>query len=299
MLSVNMNIQNIKWRHNKLESEPNVGEHSGTLESYLIIPGLTIGISDYFNFNYSQTIGVRSMNWEGVGEDTESYHHRKETSLTDYINSIGGAFGDARFKLRYLYKNVGMKEGFRIYFGFGMLIPSKSVLTKSPFIEPDHRHFSLSDGAYKGLLEFQIFKKKLTNPVFYGLTTNFEIPISDSKYGFMPGTSYSFMSSLIYKFNSKKSYNIVPIGVTFGLSFIGTTEASWNKIPTPNSESKLVIPSIGGTWNTGNGSLSISIQKPIFITGLSGDDDPLNNEVNAIELAFGYRRNLGYLIPWL
>ena len=165
MLSVNMNIQHIDWSHDAIPSSDSyTGDHLGSLDSYLIIPGLTVGISDYLNFSYSQTIGVRSMHWGGEG-DVDSWHHRSETSYSDYINSVGGAFGDARFKLRYLYKNTGMKEGNRIYFGLGMLIPSKNVLTSSPFFEPGevepHRHFSLSEGAYKGLLEFQIFKKNL------------------------------------------------------------------------------------------------------------------------------------------
>ena len=202
-----------------------------------------------------------------------------------------------------------MKEGNRIYFGLGMLIPSKNVLTENPFMENgdsdapegwtgEHRHFSLSEGTYKGLLEFQMFKKRSTNPVFYGVATNIAIPIDESKYGFMPGISYSVVSSLIY--NAKEhSSHILPIGFTFGLSFVGTTEASWHGEETPNSESRLIIPSFGGVWNTSKGSLSLNIQKPIFLTGLAGDDDPLNNETNAFEVVFGYRRNLGYMIPWL
>lgn len=293
-----MNIQHIDWGHDAIDDDIYTGDHLGTLDSYLIIPGLTFGISDYFNFSYSQTIGVRSMTWGG---DDESWHHREETSLTDYDNSIGGILGDARFKLRYLYKNIGMKEGNRIYFGFGMLVPSKNILTKSPFIpSSNHRHFSLSEGAYKGLLEFQIFKKKSINPVFYGLVSNIEIPINESKYGYSPGIAYNLTSSLIYRINSKT--NIFPSGLSFGLSFVGTTKASWNEEITRNSESQIVVPSIGGSWQLSNGTLSISLQKPIFITGLINDDyssADTNDKANAIEVVIGYRRNLGYMIPWL
>ena len=302
MLTLNGSSQYIIWSHDALASEPpQIGDHKGTLESYILIPGLTIGLTDYLNFSYSQAIGVRSMHWDGKGD---SDHHRSETSLTDYKNGIGGPFGDARLKLRYLYKNTGMKEGNRIYFGLGVLIPSKNVLNESPFIPDEpHRHFSLSDGAYKGLLEFQIFNKRFTNPIFYGLTTNIEIPISESQYEYMPGISYSFTSSLIYnnmKYSPKKSFNFIPSGFSFGLSFSGLTEASWHGVSTPNSESKILVPSFGGIWKLGEGSASISLRKPIFISGVVGsDDDPLNNETNAFEIVFGYRRNLGYMIPWL
>ena len=312
MLTLNGNFQHIDWRHDAVEPELHIGDHMGTLESYIIIPNLVIGISDYLNFSCNQVIGIRSMNW---GTDGNSIHHRDESSLDDYKNSqdfiqaIGGLFGDTSLKLRYLYKNVGMKEGSRIYFGAGLSIPSKSVLTESPFlvIEEDwpedneswtgeHRHFSLSDGAYKGLLEIQMFNKRLTNPVFYGLVTNIAIPIDESKYGFMPGISYSIVSSLVYSTKNKNS-NLFPIGFTFGLSFIGTTEALWHGESTPNSKSRLITPSLGGVWNISKGNLSLNIQKPMFITGSSGDD--LDNEANAIEIVFGYRRNLGYMIPWL
>ena len=302
MLSVNMNIQHIDWGHDAILDDIYEGDHLGTLASYLIIPGLTVGISDYLNFSYSQTIGVRSMHWGGSGE---SQHHRSETSLTDSLNSIGGIFGDARLKLRYLYKNTGMKEGNRVYFGFGILIPSKNVLTSSPFFESgeveSHRHFSLSEGAYKGLLEFQIFKKKSVNPVFYGLVSNIEIPIHESKYGYTPGIAYNLTSSLIYRISSKAK--ILPSGLSLGLSFVGSTEALWDEEITKNSESQLLVPSIGGSWQLSEGTLSFSLQKPFFLTGLSNDDSDgdldTNDKANAIELVIGYRRNLGYLIPWL
>ena len=85
-----------------------------------------------------------------------------------------------------------------------------------------------------------------------------------------------------------------------GLSFVGLTEASWHKVPTPNSESQTLVPSIGAIWKLGEGSISMSLQKPIFISGQIGsDDNPLNNKANAFEIVFGYRRNLGYMIPWL
>ena len=69
---------------------------------------------------------------------------------------------------------------------------------------------------------------------------------------------------------------------------------------------KMLSPSIGGIWPTNKGSISLSFQKPFFIQGrniMVGIDtitnDPLNNKTNVFEIIFGYRRNLGYMIPWL
>ena len=310
MITMNGNFQYIDWSHDEVGDES--FSHFGTMETYIISPGITIGLTEYINFDYNQILGIRSMHW---GPDYISIHHRQETSLTDYLNekefaqAIGGLLGDSRFKIRYLYKNAGMKEGSRIYFGLGMLVPSKNVLTESPFRVAeddwpgDHRHFSLSDGAYKGLLEFQLFNKRETNPVFYGFIGNIEVPLSESKYEFMPGTSYGLAASLLYnnsKHNPEKNFNFIPIGFTFGLSFAGLTESSWHRVPTPNSESQILVPSIGAIWKAGESNISLSLKKPIFISGvIQSDDDPLNNKANAFEIVFGYRRNLGYMIPWL
>ena len=314
MFTFNGNFQYIDWSHDPVEPEPY--EHFGTLKTYIINPGITIGLTEYLNFEYNQILGVRSMHF---GPEEESIHHDTETSLDDYENSqgfkqaIGGLLGDAKFKIRYLYKNVGMKEGSRVFFGLGVSVPSKNILTESPFLvsEEDwpednedwtgeHRHFSLSDGSYKGLVELQLFKKKSTNPVFYGLVGNVEIPLSESKYEFMPGVSYSFNISVLYNNKKYNSVSLIPIGFPMGLSFVGLTEASWHEVPTPNSESQILVPSIGAIWKLGEGSISMSLQKPIFISGQIGsDDNPLNNKANAFEIVFGYRRNLGYMIPWL
>ena len=56
---------------------------------------------------------------------------------------------------------------------------------------------------------------------------------------------------------------------------------------------------------TSQGAISISIRKPIFIEGksiMAGNNvspDVLNNKTDVYEISFGYRRNLGYMIPWL
>ena len=98
MFSMNYNYQYIDWSHDPVPGEP--FEHIGNLVSHIIRPTITIGLSDYLNISYQQTIGIRSMDWMGEGD---SYHHRDENTLSDFLNqAIGNAFGDANINLKYL-----------------------------------------------------------------------------------------------------------------------------------------------------------------------------------------------------
>ena len=81
MLTINGNYQYIDWSHSPVNPEPY--EHFGTLETFIINPGITIGLTEYLNFEYNQVLGVRSMHF---GPDEKSIHHDTETSLTDYEN---------------------------------------------------------------------------------------------------------------------------------------------------------------------------------------------------------------------
>ena len=173
MMNIDMNYQHIIWSHDELPYEPFV--HEGFLNSYTIKPRFTIGLTEYLNITLSQVVGVRQMIWD---RDELSAHHRTEDTTTDFTNTLGvqakgGVFGDFKINLKYLYKNVGMKEGARIYFGAGLVLPSKVVLREDPFKKPenpnnpdswdsgeyDHRHFSLSNGVYKTTFEAQIFNR--------------------------------------------------------------------------------------------------------------------------------------------
>ena len=322
MMNIDMNYQHIIWSHDELPYEPFV--HEGFLNSYTIKPRFTIGLTEYLNITLSQVVGVRQMIWD---RDELSAHHRTEDTTTDFTNTFGvqakgGVFGDFKINLKYLYKNVGMKEGARIYFGAGLVLPSKVVLREDPFKKPenpnnpdswdsgeyDHRHFSLSNGVYKTTFEAQIFNKRFSNPIFYGAVFNLEVPMDSSQYGYMPGINYSISGSLVLERKSYKDgeFSLIPGGFLYGVSFIGVEEASWHNNPSPNSKSKMLVPSFGGIWPTEKGSISISLQKPLFIKGKSimigiedVSDDPLKNKTNAFEIVFGYRRSLGYMIPWL
>ena len=62
----------------------------------------------------------------------------------------------------------------------------------------------------------------------------------------------------------------------------------------------MLIPSIGGIWEFGNGALSINMQKPLLVDGVgAGSENALNNQFDAIELSIGYRYTIDYVIPWL
>ena len=122
MLSGNYNFQYVDWQHAPIEKEN--FEHIGNLVTNAITPTLTIGLTNYINFSYQQTIGIRSMNWMS---DEISSHHRDEHSLGDFANAIGSAFGDATFNLKYLLTNTGNTNGSRVFLGAGLVIPSNSV----------------------------------------------------------------------------------------------------------------------------------------------------------------------------
>ena len=298
MFSANANSQYIDWSHDPTEDES--FEHFGHLHSEILLPSITLGLSDYWNLNYSQMIAIRTMGW---GPHNESNHHRDESSLDDFVNANGGILGDGQLKFQYLLQNTGMQAGNRIFLGFGLSIPSNNVLTANPFNEPGeevepHRHFALSDGNYKGLLEIQYFKKNSYNPTFWGIKVSANIPISASDYGYSAGNSYNLSLTSLFKLHSEKS--IEPIGVSLGLFLLQTEKGYWGDFLDPSSESTMAVPSIGCIWKLGKHGFSMNIQKPLLLEGVGmGADNDLNNEFDAIEITIGYRYTLDYVIPWL
>ena len=58
MFSANMNFQYIDWSHDPVAPNEDL-EHFGHLKTVIVIPTITIGLSDYWNMNYTQFIGVR------------------------------------------------------------------------------------------------------------------------------------------------------------------------------------------------------------------------------------------------
>ena len=121
-------ITNVKWSHGSIENEDYI--HQGSLNGYFLLPNFIYGINDKLNLVLSTTIGVRNMIWE---TNKNSLHHRSENSLSDFVNAKGGILGDSKIILRHIFKNTGMKEGYRLFGGFGLTIPSNSELTSDPY----------------------------------------------------------------------------------------------------------------------------------------------------------------------
>jgi len=259
---VQTSFTTINWWHEALGAEQ--FEHSGLLNTYLLQPKGIIGISKKLNIAYSTTLGLREMHWH-VAE--ESIHHRDENTRSNFLNANGNILGDSRFILRYLLKDTGAEMGYRIYTGSGLVIPGSSVLTSDPFflngeLLKEHRHFSLSSGAYKAIVETQMFLKRNVNPVFLGGFIVIDYPITESKYGYLPpiATSVSLSASIM-------RYDELMSSIDIGLMMSHSSQGKWNGLPEPNSESLMLSPSIGYLFNTRFGAVALNLQKPYMIFG--------------------------------
>jgi len=298
MFSLDNANQHIDWWH---EAVPGSGEgfdHEGTLTTVMLSPAMTIGLSNYWNMTITQVLGNRIMTWDG---DTTTVHHRDENSLSDFINATGGLLGDTRLTFRYLLYNDGQGSGRRLFFGGGLVFPSKNTITSDPFFlngeeKTEHRHFSISEGVQKGILELQYYKKRTTTPVFIGGSITVEMPLGENKHGYRASQLYDANITALTKKISK-------IGASVGgnLSIRQTTQAYWNGKPSPNSEATIFSPGISFLWNIKMGGLAVGIQKPIFIYGgMSGtESENLDQEINAWQITLSYRRVLDFIIPWL
>ena len=260
---------------------------SGLLNTFIILPNLVYGVSEKLNLAFNVSLGIRSMSWHSI---EESIHHRNETSLTNFRNALGSILGDSRIILRYLVNESGSKMGKRFYLGTGLVIPGTSVLTSDPFfldgqLYKSHRHFSLSSGAYKGIIESQLFLKRNINPVFLGGFIIIERPFSKSKYGYLPSTMTTISLS-----SSFMRYDKLMSSYDFGLMFAHSSKAEWNDIIEPNSESFAVIPSIGFLFNSKFGAISINLQKPFMIYGAFAiNEGDLNQRSNVWQISIALR----------
>jgi len=298
MVGANFNYQFIDWAHDEIAEEN--FDHKGTLSAKVFTPNITIGLTDWWNITFSQVFGKRVMTWDV--KDNTSIHHRDEGSDTDFINNTGdiqangGLLGDSRIMLRFLALNAGTGSGLRLFLGGGIGIPSRNTLTSSPFVfDKEHRHFSMSEGIYKAIFETQFFVKRTKNPVFAGGTFSIEQPLVESDYGYKGSRLVDF-SFTAYS----KKIKILNGSIGGNIMVRNTSEAYWNGIESPNSKSTIVIPGIGGLWSLGFATLSVNVQKPIFIEGaFSGGDGGSNEKTDTIQISIGMRRILNYYIQWL
>jgi len=298
MFGLDNSNQHIDWWHEAIPGSGEGFDHEGTLTSIVLNPSLTIGLSNYWNTTINKTLGRKTMTWTG---DTTTIHHRDEGTETDFINAIGGYLGDTKLMLRYLVFNDGQGPGKRLFFGGGIIVPSKNTLSSDPFFlndkgaEIDHRHFAISEGVYKGCIEIQFFKKKIKNPVFMGGTIYVEKAFAENDYGFKASDIYDLSLTAF----SKK---IPVINGSMGTNFITrhTTSAYWNGFEAPNSRATVLTVGFGGLWNLDIGGIGVNIQKPFFIEGVfSGIEGELDQQVGVWQVSFNYRRLLDFAIPWL
>ena len=298
MFSVDNINQYIDWWHEPVPGSEETFDHSGTLSSVILSPTFTIGLSNYWNMTISQKIGTRLMTW---GRAEKTIHHRDETTLSNFNNANGGLFGDTQLLFRYLIYNDGQGSGKRLFLGGGLTIPSKNILTKDPFFldgktQEEHRHFSMSEGVYKGVFETQFFKKRDKNPVFVGGSFISEFPLKENRYGYKGSKFYAIsltaLSKQITKFKNSIGGN---------LSFRHATRAYWNGYPAPNSESTILTFGCNATFNSNLGVVGFGLQKPIFLYGgiAATSANDIDQKLNAIQMSLSFRRMLNFTIPWL
>ena len=299
MFAVDNINQYVDWWHEALPGSGEGFDHEGTLTSTIVVPKITIGLSNYWNLTLSQTIGNRYMNWNG---DAKTIHHRDEGTNSNFLNALGGYFGDTKIIARYLLFNDGMGAGKRFFIGGGLNIPSKATLTSDPYFlneeeKTEHRHFSLSEGVYKWVLETQFFKKRDLNPVFVGGTISSEIPLKENKYGFKASFSHGLsFSGLTKEIRSIKG----SLGIMSDFRY--TSKAYWNGVVAPNSESAILSIGVGGLWKLGSGVFGVNIQKPYFIKGAFASlesEQEQKQRVSAMQASISYRKMFDYTVPWL
>lgn len=267
----------IDWWHDPIEKE--LFKHAGTLNTFLIRPSIVYGITKKYNLMITTTIGMRMMNW---GKPDKSIHHRTETSASDFDNANGGILGDSKIILRYLVKNTGMQNGFRIFTGGGVTIPSNNALTSDPFFLDksklkEHRHFSLSNGTYNYILEAQVYYKRNVNPTFYGGFFTFERPIQESEYGYLSPPALNISLTSIFK-----RFDQFDSSIGYGINFIKTGQGYWNNTAAPNSKSLTVSPSLSYLFGTKLGAIALNIQKPFFLDGAFASNEGKINQESSV-----------------
>jgi len=275
----------LDWWHDPIGKE--IFDHSGSLNTFLIRPSILYGISDKWNLMVTSTLGLRMMNWN---VSDASIHHRTETSLSEFDNANGSVLGDSKIILRYLVKNTGMQNGFRIYTGGGLTIPSNSVLTSDPYFlnsntPTKHRHFSLSNGTYNYIFESQVFYKRSVNPTFFGGFIIFEKPLGESEFGYLPPNNLSITLSAIYK-----RFDNIDSSIGYGINILKTSQGYWNGIPAPNTKSTTIGPNITYLFSTKVGAVALNVQKPIFISGsFSSNEGDIKQRSDAWQLTISLR----------
>ena len=143
----------------------------------------------------------------------------------------------------------------------------------------------MSNGTYNLVSDIQFYYKRSANPVFFGGNLSIEKPIKENKYFYMPRTSLKAVFSTIYK-----RFDKLDGSIDLSLGVESLSSEYWNDIPSPNSSSLIVTPSLGYLFNTKNGVLSISLQKPIFLEGAFNiNEGDLDQSTDVWQLVLSFR----------
>ena len=330
MIFSDIAYQHFDWWHDKVpgafitntEEEENFN-HYGSFFNKAINLGFTIGLNDYWNVTLSQLFSERCMDWDGptINGESATVHHRTECTSSSFYDgdkriAFGGFSGDARLNFRYLLFNQGKGPGNRLFLGLGFDIPSSNVITESPWKKNDHdnnpttdprytphRHFYLSDGAYKLNLEFQYFKKRFKYPVFWGGTLFINTPLNKSDYGFSPSTRYQLSMLAMSgssKFQNIKLGNLSLSSIGLTLTIAHATRSKWNNIgDTPNSKSILYVPGINILISNKNGGgIGINITRG-FEEYINDKPSDIKEETDIYGISVSYRKVLDRTIKKL
>ena len=335
MLSNSTFVQYIDWYHDPVSSEPD-WQHSGTFESYIAQPSLSIGVTNDINISITQSIGLRSMNFSpiyvGLNEPPNNFisaHHRNENSLSNFKNAIGGMLGDLSIMSKFILYYTDSSEGSRIFFSSGITIPSYNILNSDPYFRKEidvnygnsdgiveqaeianfnenstfeskeHKHFAMSDGAFRFIIEPSYFYKKFTNPVFLGISLRYATQIA-SRTTFKSSDSYDLtLTSLFASSKIPSMQKIVPKNINFSfgttISYIGSMY--WDGYKSPISDQLVVRPSFGVLLNTDSyGTFNVNFNTSYYFKGIfqdSNDNEPIGFEQRADE----YSIFINYRIP--
>ena len=284
MFSSDQMIDYIDWFHGPLVEEGDSLNHNGNMFSSLVNPKITIGLTNYWNLTVGLTLGQRRMGWRG---GFNSIHHRNESTNTNFKNSNGGYLGDSKIIANYLVFNDGQGSGKRFYLGTGFIIPSKNTLTSDPFFlnnenKNEHRHFSLSEGVYKGVFETQYFIKRNTNPVFIGGVFSVTHPIKENKYGFKSSTVYDLAFT---GFTKEINWLKGALGVSANIQ--KSSQAFWSGKSAPNSNSTILVLGAGSTWSIKHSGINFNLRLPIFLKG------GFNEEIENLEQGLDTMEKVG------
>lgn len=322
MVFADVSYQHFDWWHDLVPGAiatngvPEDFEHVGLFNNKSVNVGFSLGINDYWNVTISQLFSKRCMEWEGPVDEfgnSLTVHHRTECSSEGFFDgdktiAYGGYSGDARINFRYLLSNQGKGPGNRLFFGFGLDIPSDNVITESPWKKTNgeytpHRHFYLSDGAYKANFEIQFYKKRMSFPVFWGGTFSIKFPLNESKFGFTPSNNYQLN---LIGMSGSKSFQSIKFGdyslssIGFSLILIHNSRSSWEDLGnTPNSKSSMYIPGISiliGSKNGGGFGLTLSRGYQYYSQDQQSDIKETNDTYS---ISLNYRKVLDPVIEKL